>query len=147
MWVGRYVYLGAGVCRGQKRVSDTLELLLQAAVSYLECVLGTESEPSAGARSLQIHEKRVTMSWESNRQNRPDLMWDRMSDRNSLRMHSWLCRFQSTTGLGSGRGPSSHEGTRARVTGSRLRKANLRAVVLQPGPLPTFPPKPEPPQF
>lgn len=62
--MGRYVYLGAGVCRGQKRESDTLEPLLEAAGSYLECVLGTESEPLAGARnalnhvaSFQIHKK------------------------------------------------------------------------------------------
>lgn len=36
------VHMNVDACRGQKRVSDTLELDLQMVVSYLTQVLGTE---------------------------------------------------------------------------------------------------------
>lgn len=50
MHVGAYVYLATGGYKGQKKVSDTMELLLQAVVSYLECVLRTKSALNRGKK-------------------------------------------------------------------------------------------------
>jgi hypothetical protein len=41
-----------GTYRGQKRTSDSLELELQAVMSWLMWVQGTEVKPSGGAPSL-----------------------------------------------------------------------------------------------
>lgn len=67
--------------------------------------------------------------------------WDQMPDRNSLRQQGSLSlwQIQSLTRFGGGVCCSSHEGTRARVTGRGQSKAQLRATFPKPDPLPTFP--------
>lgn len=85
------------------------------------------------------HHDIMTSSWQTSSS-------DQMPDRDSLRQQTLFESFSPWLDWGCGCGCSSHEGTRARVTGRDVSKAHLRAVGPKPTPFPTFPPKPKSPK-